>query len=198
MSHVDKVKWDQKYRNKPQLLLPRKESHLLHMYAKKTSDLSALDLACGSGRNSLYLANCGYRVEAIDIAGVALEVLNTTAKEQGLEDVLSTRLMDLASYQPPKETFELIIMMNFLDRALIKRSQDALKVGGRYIVETYMASEENEKSNSKMSNLLQAGELKSLFDARFEVLYYDECHNEEQEIYRMKKQMIVVEKRKVK
>ena len=195
MSHEDRTKWDQKYKDKPQLLRSREESHLLRTYIKKESGLYALDLACGAGRNALYLAENGYKVEAVDIAAVALETLQSEVTKRGLEDRLLTRLMDLDAYRTEIEQFDLVIMMNFLDREVIRHTQKVLKNGGRYIVETYMASDENEKSNAKVSNLLQAGELKRLFDDRFEVLYYDEVDNEKQEIYRMRKQIIVVEKR---
>jgi hypothetical protein len=52
----------------------------------------------------------------------------------------------------------------------------------------------NEKKDSKVSNLLKAGELKEIFRDGFDVVYYDVYKNEDYEIYKMKKQVIVVEK----
>ena len=57
-----------------------------------------------------------------------------------------------------------------------------------------MQDEENEKKESKRSNLLEAGELYTFFDETFKVLFYDEFENEAYEMFRMKKQAIVVER----
>ena len=35
----------------------------------------ALDVACGDGRNALYLAQLGYMVDAIDVSDVAIDAL---------------------------------------------------------------------------------------------------------------------------
>lgn len=43
-----------------------------------------LDLACGRGRNALFLAECGYAVTAVDASGEALEQLASEAQRRGL------------------------------------------------------------------------------------------------------------------
>ena len=45
----------------------------------------ALDLACGSGRNALYLAELGWQVTAVDGSPVALDVLKARARERTLD-----------------------------------------------------------------------------------------------------------------
>ena len=53
-----------------------------------------LDLACGDGRNALYLAQLGMQVEAVDFCLTALQRLNRFASRQNL--CLHTKQMDLS------------------------------------------------------------------------------------------------------
>jgi len=194
MSVADKAKWDQKYIDKPRLLTPRAASEVLERYAFKGEGLRALDLACGAGRNALYLAEEHYMVDAVDVAAIALEALKADALQRGVRESVNTVLQDLDTFMPKPERYDVIVMSNFLDRGLISRTKSALKVGGRYIVETYMVDDMNEKKDSNTANLLQADELRMLFADGFREVYYDEYKNEDYEIYKMKKQVIVVEK----
>jgi len=194
MSVADQQKWDKKYLAKPQLLRPREASSVLQKYAFQEVGLKALDLASGAGRNTIYLAQQGYSVDAVDIAEIALKSLTKEALERGLQEKIMTHLEDLDHFSVTPQAYALVVMCNFLDRTLIERTKETLKVGGRYIVETYMVSDENEKEDSKSSNLLAEGELKTIFGEGFEILHYDSFENEDYEIYRMKKQVIVAQK----
>lgn len=194
MSLEDKTKWDKKYRRKPKLLLPREASSVLKEYVPSGDGKKALDLACGAGRNTLYLAQEGYSVDAVDIAEVALATLEKEAKTFGVLENIMIILQDLETLEFKANSYDLIVMMNYLDRALIRETKTALKVGGRYIIETYMVDVDNEKEKSKQENLLQPQELKKLFSDGFKTLYYNEFENEKHELYRMKKAVIVVEK----
>lgn len=194
MSLKDKEKWDAKYLTKSQLLKPREASQNLIRWISHCEGNKALDLACGSGRNTLYLADKDFHVDAVDIASIALDALQKEAKNRILHSKINTILIDLDKYEVQKNKYDLILMTNFLDRKLLKRSQDALKKGGIFFIETYMINDENEKTKSDISNLLQSQELKNLFSDSFEILYYDEFKNEDYEIYKMQKQVIVVKK----
>ncbi len=194
MSVKDREKWDKKYVIKPQLLMPREASGVLKKYMISGAGKSALDLACGAGRNSCYLARLGYKVDAVDIAEIALKSLEKEALTLGVLENIALSLEDLDTFSPKIDTYSLIIMMNYLDRDLIERTKAALKIGGHYIVETYMVDAANEKENSDQNNLLKPQELKDIFSDGFEIIYYDEFENEKNEIYRMKKAVIVVKK----
>ena len=63
---------------------------------KTASDLPpgrALDIACGTGRNAIWLAEHGWQVTAADGAPVAIEILEQRARERGLN--IGTRVADL-------------------------------------------------------------------------------------------------------
>jgi len=53
-----------------------------------------LDIACGDGRNTIYLARLGYEVVAIDFCEEALKRLNYFAEKESLK--IKTRLLDLS------------------------------------------------------------------------------------------------------
>lgn len=53
-----------------------------------------LDIACGDGRNSIYLARLGYNVHAIDFSEEALNRLNYFSENENLN--IETQLVDLS------------------------------------------------------------------------------------------------------
>ena len=193
MSIKDKEKWDAKYIKKAQLLKPREASINLQNFIKECSGNRALDIACGAGKNTIYLAQNNFHVDAIDVAKIALDTLDTYAKEKGLSNLIDTKLMDLDYFTPKPNIYDLILMANYLDRDVIEKTKNALHVDGIFIVETYMYDKENEKTNSDPINLLAQNELKEIF-SDYNILYYDEFKNEDYEIYEMKKQIIVAKK----
>ena len=189
MAQKDKIKWDKKYTEISFLLEDKMPSEKLIQIEKKVKGKKALDIASGAGRNSIYLAKKGFEVEALDISKVALDVLNN----KGFENI-NCKLVDLDEYEIPKNSYDLIVMTNFLDRKLIPKLSNALKKDGILFIETYMEDEINEKPPSNSNFLLKKEELKSFFDESFEVLDYDEFLNDDSELFKMKKQCIAVRK----
>jgi hypothetical protein len=108
---------------------------------------------------------------------------------------VTTAHSDLDEFSPEIEIYDFIMMSNFLDRSLIQRACKGLKKEGLFFVETYMDDASNEKKDSNPDFLLQKGELKTLFNTdAYEVVLYDEFDNESYELFKMKKQVIVVRK----
>ena len=189
MAKYDREKWDKKYQDKPELLDTRPPSKFVEKYHPMCEGNQALDLACGSGRHTMFLSENGFLVDAVDISSVALEKLATK-----ISDSVNLIEADLDTFEPKINHYDLIVMTNFLDRALIARCYDALKDGGIFIVETYMEDDENEKKDSNPDFLLKEDELILTFYNGFKRLDYEEFWNEDYEKYRMKKQAIAVQK----
>lgn len=189
MALEDKIKWDKKYQNTPTLLQQRQASKKLIQIIDKTKGKKALEVASGTGRNSIYLAKAGFEIEALDISQVALDTLDN----QGYNNI-TTKLIDLDNYVPLENSYNLIVMTNFLDRTLIPHLLQALKKDGILFIETYMEDKINSKPNSNPDFLLKKGELKAFFDEKFEILEYDEFLNENFELYKMMKQSIIARK----
>ncbi len=72
---------------------------------------AALDLGCGTGRNTVWLASMGWRVTGVDASSVGLDHLRTRADELGLESP-TTIVADLTAYEAPPETFDLVVIAN--------------------------------------------------------------------------------------
>src|SRR5699024_3261363 len=61
-----------------------------------------LDMGCGTGRNSLYLAQRGYGVTAVDINANALNTLQSIVQEEGLTGV-KPQVYDLNEANLPEQ-----------------------------------------------------------------------------------------------
>ncbi|ADV46393.1 class I SAM-dependent methyltransferase [Nitratifractor salsuginis] len=194
MAQKDQEKWDRKYMENPRLRTPRPPAKSLERLPAHQPGL-ALDLACGTGRNTLALARRGWQVDAVDLSPVALQILTEQAQQSGLADRIRTSMEDLDTFSAPEEHYDLILMTNYLDRELIERIIPALKRGGIFVVETYMQHPDNEKPNGNPDYLLQPGELPRLLGIEFELLHYEEFWNEDYEMYRMRKAGVVGKKR---
>jgi tellurite methyltransferase len=94
----------------------------------------ALDVACGNGRNALYLARQGFDVEAVDISDYAIDRLRAAAAERALP--ITPRRADLEDDPLPVGQYELIVNVNYLQRDLFGPLGRALKPGGLLFFET--------------------------------------------------------------
>ena len=190
MAEQDRVKWNSKYSKNSDLLLPREPSQAVQKYYSECSGKRALDIACGAGRNTLFLEEKGFSIDAVDISQIALDRLKSRAKSERVKPILA----DLDRFDLGKECYDFIVKCNFLDRELIEQAKEALHVGGIIIVETYMEDSKNQKQDSNPNFLLQKDELLEIFQVGFEVLEYKTFWNESFEKYRMKKASIAVKK----
>ncbi|GAA2726791.1 class I SAM-dependent methyltransferase [Actinocorallia aurantiaca] len=66
----------------------------------------ALDLACGEGRNALWLASLGWRVRAVDFSPVAV----ARAKELDPEGAVAWEVADLTAYSFPSAEEDLVLV----------------------------------------------------------------------------------------
>jgi len=68
----------------------------------------AIDLACGAGRNAVWLAERGWEVTGVDFSAVALERARTMASARGVK--VSWLRANLVDYQPPAAAFDLVVV----------------------------------------------------------------------------------------
>jgi len=187
LSLKDRIKWDKKYAKNRELFSYRPPSMFVRQYFDLAPKKSALDVACGGGRNTLFLQQQDFKIDAIDISAIALEEL-----AKNINKNVNLIEADLDEYEFENNKYGLIVMANFLDRGLIKKLKNSLVKDGIFIVETYVEDELNEKDFNK-DFMLYKEELRKLF-SDFEIVEYDEFINENFEIYRMKKAAIVARK----
>jgi len=162
MAEEDRDRWDKKYRNSH--FIPSKIAEVVEKHYHFSGGISALDIACGTGRNSKFLAKKGFEVEALDISPVALLEL------KDLENIYPKEV-DFDSYRLKEDSYNLIVCTYYLNRSLFPQIKKALKKGGIFIFETFMHHPENTKVPSNRSFLLEEGELERIFSDNYEILY---------------------------
>ena len=170
----DRVKWNARYESEDSFLGERPSSFLsreIERIKALVPGTKALDIACGEGRNSVFLAQHGFSVIGLDISDKGLEKGRNRAQSTGLD--VDFRRVDLDDYTI-HGAFDLILNFNFLLRELIPSEVAALNPGGVLLFDTIMASELLLQSH-KPSYLLQSGELSRLFGTfQGEILFSEE------------------------
>jgi tellurite methyltransferase len=94
----------------------------------------ALDVACGDGRNALYLARLGFEVDAVDISDVAIDALRDAAPERA--PAVHPRVVDLEREPLPAGEYDVVLNFNYLQRDLFGALERALRPGGWLVFET--------------------------------------------------------------
>ena len=128
--------WDERYRV-DELIWKAEPNRFLVEEAAGLAPGRALDLACGEGRNALWLAERGWQVTAVDFSSVGLEKARRLASERGLELVLVEA--DVLEWEPPAASFDLVIVMYLhlpagARRRVQERAASALAPGATLLV----------------------------------------------------------------
>ena len=128
--------------------------------AGKLAPGTAIDLACGAGRNALYLAERGWTVTAVDGSRTAIELVDLHAAARGLR--VNTTVADLTApnFSLPRDTFDLVLIAYYLQRNLFTKAKEAVPPGG-VIVAIAHTPEPGETWSEKRA---RPGELREFFD----------------------------------
>jgi SAM-dependent methyltransferase len=172
VSQDDQIRWDRQHLGSHGAEQP--SSFLRQVFESGAWELPAgraLDLACGQGRNALYLAERGFEVVAMDISTIALEEGRRRAEEKQLR--INWEHSDLEQTQLAGAAFDLIVNFNYLQRSLIAQMKAALKNGGHMIFETYLIDQRTIGQPKNPDYLLGHNELLDWF-RDFRVLSYRE------------------------
>lgn len=133
----------------------------------------ALDVACGVGRHSIFLAERGWQVTAIDYSPVAIELLRQRANERGV--IVDARVADLERGEfviaPP--AYDLIVNCCYLQRDLFSAIRDGVRTGGLVVAAVAVVDDDPDIKPMNPAFLLQPGELQTIFTG-WEWLHYFE------------------------
>lgn len=135
-----------------------------------------LDLACGKGRNGLYLLNNAIPIVFADRNAEALNYV-----EQQLQDPALAAVKELATLWPvdfeteplaqlKKNSFAAIMVFRYLHRPLMASLKKAILPGGLVIYETFTVDQPQFGRPKNPEFLLQAGELEEYFSG-WEILH---------------------------
>ncbi len=134
---------------------------------------AALDLACGAGRDAVFLAQHGFEVEGWDHAPEALERARELAERHGVTVHTELRDIERPDLPPPGRLFDLVICFRFLHRPLFPWMERALAPGGWLVYETYRAGQERFGRPIRAHFLLARDELARAFPM-LETVRYEE------------------------
>lgn len=157
MTLNDRQKWDARYLRQPGGSAP---ADIVKRFYQLAAPGRALDIACGNGRNSIFLSEKGFAVDAVDISRVATDRLRLSRPD------IQVICADLDTWKIPAEHYALVVNIRFLDRRLFPMIHGSLIPGGILIFESFIGS-------GHASYCLAPNELLRAFQF-MHILYYEE------------------------
>jgi len=128
-----------------------------------------IDLACGEGRNGLFLADQGLPVIFADRSENALQIVETALKNTAPNNDSSQRKIWLTDLEQPNinplenKQFSAALVFRYLHRPLLPYLLEAILPGGIIIYETFTIENIQFGRPNNPDFLLQPGELDRLF-----------------------------------
>jgi tellurite methyltransferase len=177
---VSREKWDDRY--------ARREG--LHEYVPSpplpaaidgVAPGLALDIASGAGRHSVYLAERGWRVVAVDVSSVGVGIMVDEARRRGVEKLVEAHVADLEStprgFRIEPDAYDLVCDFYFLDRTLFEEIRAGVRPGGLFVAAIHV---DDGKTDMNPAFLLAPGELRRIVDGwGWEVHFWSEGNTEE-------------------
>ncbi|PCH61879.1 MAG: hypothetical protein COC19_03885 [SAR86 cluster bacterium] len=159
-----------------------------------STDKGVLDLACGRGRNGLYLLRQDIPVTFVDVDTQALTSIRSALNNK--LDISRGNSEDLAAQRPAAQfcqldleagfltdgvaakplggrVFDTVLVFNYLHRPIMPWLKETVKPGGLILYETFTYAQAAIGRPSNRGFLLAPGELRELFD-NWQILYYFE------------------------
>ncbi len=180
MSDADRQLWDEKW---SETGATREVSDVLRQFRHHLGSGTALDVACGLGQNSVWLARQGYRVLGVDVSPVALADARRLMQKAELDGKVLFAQVDLDEWRPAPDSVDLLCVLRFLDRGLIPYLQLAVRPGGLAIYSTRHVGLLQRRPEANREYLLNPAELPELF-AAWRVLEHSEGPEEARMIAR--------------
>jgi tellurite methyltransferase len=150
--------WEAKYRtyergreDEPTILLVET--------AEQLKPGTAIDLACGTGRNALYLGSKGWEVTALDGSAAAIEIAKERAASRGLRLNIAVADLTEPGFRLPPDAFDLIVIAYYLQRDLFPKAKAAVRPGGLVLAITHTP----EPGESWTEKRAAPGELRQFF-----------------------------------
>ena len=159
----DKERWNKRHVEKP---MRKNIEPILEQYIDEAKVGNALDIACGIGRNTHFLAQKGFVVDAVDLSDYALSEIKNMATINKIEADLDTYNLDVDKY-------DLVVNINYLNRRLFPQIKESLKTGGIVVFETFIVAHGDFSQPANPEFLLRTNELLHAFIG-LDIIYYEE------------------------
>jgi SAM-dependent methyltransferase len=133
---MDREVWNRRYAG-GELVWTSEPNRFLVAEAATLPAGRALDLACGEGRNAVWLAERGWRVTGVDFSEVGLEKARALANARGVQ--AEWVVADLLRYTPEPRAYDLVLVF-YLQvpaaerRGIVLAAADAVAPGGLFLL----------------------------------------------------------------
>lgn len=165
--------WDERYRDNDATPERKPAQWLVDNVGLLPARGRVLDLAMGTGRNGLFLAERGYDVLGIDVSAVAARRCRAEAQLRGL--IVETIVASLETFAMARDAFDVILNFYYLQRSLVPAISRALKQNGVLVFETFTTEQRRfQWGPATEDHLLKPSELEALFP-ELDTLAYREC-----------------------
>jgi SAM-dependent methyltransferase len=136
MVDEDRERWDERYASASEDVEPTAPDGLVAVYDQVPAAGRALDVACGLGAQSLWAAERGLHVTALDVSPTATAIVTRAAERTGSADRVEVHTHDLDRGLPEglPGPFDLIIVQRFRAPHLYPELVECLAPGGLLIV----------------------------------------------------------------
>ncbi len=133
----------------------------------------ALDIATGNGRNAVFLAERGFKVDAVDNSRVGLLLAKDLMKEKNVR--VNIIFADLEHYVIKPERYDLIVNFYYLNRVLFPDMTAGLKSGGYLVFESLTTDDAGFSEAKNPDYYLEPNELSEMVSANdIRILFYTE------------------------
>ena len=122
----------------------------------------AIDVACGAGRHALLLSAAGLSVRAVDRDAESIAELKASARRLGFRVEAEVKDLETGHADLGEETYDVVLVVNYLHRPLFPVLARALRRGGWLIYETYTTAQAERGHPRNPDFLLEPGELPRL------------------------------------
>ena len=158
MSQAERDKWDARYRAGAYADRAHPTA-LLADWLDRSPRGRALDIACGAGRNALFLAAAGYAVDAVDISPAGLDRGRRTAAERRID--VTWHCIDLEERPDalPSGPYDLVVWVRYVNAALWPAVLSRLAPGGHLLVEQHLVANAEVVGPTSAAFRLAPGEL---------------------------------------
>lgn len=138
MAEADQIRWNIRYRDNTHHF-ERPDPHVEQILSRIPAAGKAVDVACGLGRHSLWLARQGWEVDALDLSDVAIQRLKDTLnKNPNLSSKIHPHQEDLDDWNPGPVRYHLGLMTFFWNQDVLRKLRQAVVPGGHVVVATLL------------------------------------------------------------
>lgn len=172
METGERERWNERHRAGS----VRPPSDFLLEVASRLPRGRCIDLAAGRGAEALFMAELGYRVDAIDLSIEGLERTRAEACRRRLS--LNLLVADLTAYPLPVARYDVVLCFHYLDRDLWPAMARAMRPSGALVLQNFTLERKRLRPDFPEAYCLSRGELLRAFPG-LRIALYREMPGEE-------------------